>query len=382
MKKSVIFVNGNLSVGGVERALISLLNAIDFNEYDVDLLLLQPGDDYLDELPKQVNLIRRDITNAYGPFLATLRRSLKEGDMFSLAFRFCVQVGVWSMKPLCRSFSIKERYDVAISFRPGICEEIALNVISATKKITWWHHGNFEVGISKAKLISNWIKFDNIVTVSNGIAAKIKELSEKLTNKVTVIPNIIDIDDIRIKAEETLPYDLSPNLKIVTVSRLSKEKNLSQIIEVALALSKKEVAFEWHILGDGDMRAHLENEIKKVNLTERILIHGKKENPYPWIKYADMMVHPSTVESFGIVLLEAMALGTPCISCPSIGALDLIDGSNGLVADGGTNDLTTLIEKLSRDNTLKETIIKCGTRTIGNFLPTKVIETFYSMIGK
>ncbi len=382
MKKNIILVNGNLAVGGVERALVSLLTAIDFDKYNVDLLLLQPGEDYLGEIPKQVNVIRRDITKAYGPIFGTLKRTLKDGDMFSLAFRLCLSVGHWSMKTFRKLIGLEGRYDAAISFRPGISEEIVLNVITASKKFTWWHHGNFEIGIPTDKLISNWKKFDKVVTVSDGIAIQIKSLSNKIADKVTVIPNIIDIHYIRIKAEETIPYDFTQNLKIVTVSRLSKEKNLSKVIEVALTLLRRNIAFEWHILGDGDMRTQLENEIQNAKLTERLFIHGQKENPYPWIKNADMMLHPSDVESFGIVLLEAMALGTPCISSPSIGAIDLIDGTNGLISDSSTSNFVALIEKLSHDKVFNDTIIENAKKTVLNYTPSNVVEKFYTLIGK
>jgi len=358
VRKKILFVNGNLAVGGVEKALVNLLNSIDRNLFDIDLLLLQPEEDYLSELNVGINIIRRNITTAFGPMIPTLLKSLRQHDIFSLTFRLCLKIGYPTLKLMKNKFGLKRHYDVAISFRPGICEEIVLNVVNATKKFTWWHHGDFNISISREKLISNWMKFDKIITVSRGIAAKIVEFSNTNPHKICVIPNIIDLAKIKSMAGEENPYGGLNKLKIVTVSRLSREKSLPTIIETAVELKKSGMEFEWTIVGDGEMRNNLENAITHNDLTNNVILVGQKDNPYPWIKYADMMVHPSKVESFGIVLLEAMALGTPCISAPSLGAFDLIDGSNGIICDN--KFFVQNIIKLRRDKLLYRGCIENG----------------------
>ena len=87
MKTKILFVNGNLAVGGVERALVNLLNGFDNEKYEVDVLLLQSGYDYENELPSSINVIKRDTADAYGPLIRTLINAVRTRDCFSLGLR-------------------------------------------------------------------------------------------------------------------------------------------------------------------------------------------------------------------------------------------------------------------------------------------------------
>ena len=69
IKKRLLFVNGHLNVGGVEKSLVDLLKAIDYDKYEVDLVLFEELGDYIDEIPKEVNIKFYDLTNTYGAFL-------------------------------------------------------------------------------------------------------------------------------------------------------------------------------------------------------------------------------------------------------------------------------------------------------------------------
>jgi len=253
-------------------------------------------------------------------------------------------------------------------------------MVSANKKYTWWHHGDFNIGIPHEKIVGNWIKFDKIITVSKSIATKICDLDPRLVNKVTIIPNIIDKQNIIKKAGKVSPYQNTESFRIITVSRLSKEKNLSLIIPCAKELKCKDFNFEWNIIGNGDIRGELEALIHKENLTKEIIIRGQKDNPYPWIKYADLMMHPSNIESFGIVLLESMALETPCISVPSLGAIDLINGKNGLLVKSNPEEIAIHIQHLKDNLNLRTEVIENGISTIDKFSPSKVINIFNALL--
>ena len=66
IKKRLLFVNGHLNVGGVERSLVDLLKYIDYDKYEVDLVLFEELGDYIDEIPANVNVIFYDLTKTYG----------------------------------------------------------------------------------------------------------------------------------------------------------------------------------------------------------------------------------------------------------------------------------------------------------------------------
>ena len=85
IKKRLLFVNGHLNVGGVEKSLVDLLKAIDYDKYEVDLVLFEELGDYIDEIPKDVNIKFYDLTNTYGAFLKCIFSNLKP-NKFKYAF--------------------------------------------------------------------------------------------------------------------------------------------------------------------------------------------------------------------------------------------------------------------------------------------------------
>lgn len=376
MKLKILFVNGNLAIGGVERALVNLLNGLEGEKYYVDLLLLQSGDAYKKEIKSKVNIIQRDTANAFGPFIPTIINAIRRKDSFTLGLRICLSLGNANLRFMKKALGINKKYDIAISFRPGFCEEIVLNAVSAHKKFAWWHHGDFNITSNIKRQIANWERFDKLITVSQGIANKIIAIAPNLQNQIEIVPNIINIEKIRRDSLEYNPYGKVDRFKIITVSRLSKEKNLPYIIDVAKELKNRRIDFEWNIVGDGEMRQLLENEITKNGLSNFVILQGSKDNPYPWIKYADLMFHPSKVESFGLVLLEAMAIGTLCISASSIGAINLIDDSNGIIIDDSIAQIAELITAICNNQFYIEKYREAGFYTANKYSAHTVIPTF------
>ena len=77
IKKRLLFVNGHLNVGGVERSLVDLLKYIDYDKYEVDLVLFEELGDYIDEIPANVNVIFYDLTKTYGSLFKCIFNNLK-----------------------------------------------------------------------------------------------------------------------------------------------------------------------------------------------------------------------------------------------------------------------------------------------------------------
>lgn len=130
MKKTVLFINGHLDVGGCERSLVDILKNFDYEEYDVDLLLLEHKGDYFDEVPRNVNIILYPLEQSFGNLISCLLRAIKRKDWFSFFFRIYYSLGnkinkvFW--KKLRKIFKkVRANYDIIIAFRPGICTELA-----------------------------------------------------------------------------------------------------------------------------------------------------------------------------------------------------------------------------------------------------------------
>lgn len=340
MKKKILFVNGHLNVGGIEKSLTDLLNHLDYHKYEVDLLLLEEKGDYLPQIPKAVNIIFVDTTKAYGPLLKSIFSNLLMFRwtivLYRIILSFANKYGKQYLWILRGILSLKSTYDVAIAYRTGVCADIVAYTAKAHKKIVWWHHGEINISSSDINAYNRtWQYFDSVVTVSSTCKKNLEHTFNYPSNKIVVIPNMIDRAQILRKAGQITPYKDKTHTKIISVGRLCTEKHFENIVFVAKELLKGGIKdFHWYIIGDGDLRERLEAIVNEQNVKNYVTLLGKKDNPYPWMKYADIYVHPSYVESQGLTILEAMTLNIPCVICRSNGPAEyIIDGLNAIMTE-------------------------------------------------
>ena len=158
------------------------------------------------------------------------------------------------------------------------------------------------------------------------------------------------------------------------------EKHFENIIPAAETLRETGIEFKWHIVGEGPERARLESLLAKSNLKDRVILEGSKTNPYPYIRYADLFVHPSYVESQGLTVLEAMALGIPCVVTKSRGPCEFIEnGANGLLTEQSPESLTEKVLTILNDKELYQRI-RDNTKCPERFSPERIINQIETMI--
>lgn len=385
-KTDILFVNGHLNVGGVERSLVDTLKHLDYNMHNVDLLLLEDLGDYVCEIPKQVNIILKDTRTAYGPIVSTLLQNLKNRDWFSLRFRIATLVnrvfGRIGYKWLNALLVGKKNYDVAIAYRVGISADIVAHSITAKKKLCWWHHGS----IRQSDNLTQLDYFDHVVAVSNGVKNMLIQHRQNLANNIAVIPNMVDVEQIcTLGASGANPYSDDETLKFVTVGRIVIEKHIENVVEAAARLrADGRLNFKWYIVGDGELYDDVANRIREAQIEEQVILCGRQATPYPYIKHADMMIHTSHIESQGLVIQEAMALGTPCVVTRSVGPSEfIIDGENGVMVEPDVDSLVDGIYRLAEDKALQNKIIANGHTTLSRgYTPEVVIEKIEKLIAE
>ena len=145
-----------------------------------------------------------------------------------------------------------------------------------------------------------------------------------------------------------IPYEGDRKNKIVTMGRLSVEKNQKMLIEAFSYIADKYPEYSVEIYGDGPLHDELEQSIRQYNMEKRVFLMGRKDNVKEYVKDASIFVLPSNSEGMPNALLEAMALGLPSIAtdCPIGGSAVIInDGVNGFLIP--MNDAKTLSEKIS-----------------------------------
>lgn len=378
--KHILFINGHLNTGGVERSLVDILRHMDYTKYAVDLLLLEDIGDYASELPSEVKVLFRDLHNTYGGVASSVRRCIAARDWMCLRLRLLFLLrkifGPRAFKSAATLLLGEHHYDCVIGFRPGICADLAGYSVKAKRRITWWHHGEFYVDrVAYGAMCS---KMNAVAVVSQSCKAMLQEKLPEIESKLVCIPNMLDAVAIGQKAGNS-PYT-GDILHIVSVGRLAPEKHFENVFPAAKALRQAGIDFAWHVIGDGFERSKLEALIAENDLKDHVILDGSKTNPYPYMKYADLFVHPSYVESQGLTVLEAMALGVPCVVTKSRGPCEFIeDGINGLLTEQSPESLTEKVLSILTDKTLFQSI-KENTVCSEQFAPDRVMKQIEELI--
>lgn len=365
-----------------------MLRNIDYSKYDVDLILFEGLGDYINEIPQDVNIKFYDLTKTYGSFKQCIEISLIRGDLFTLYLRLIFMLEKFFGKKvkclLKLAFRDLGKYDCAIAYRIGICTEFVLYVVNANKKITWWHHGSFDYDEKQTNTIQNiYNKFDYIVSVSEGCKRILLERFHNIENKLVVIPNIIDSELIIEKAiEEVNIFDNKDDyMKIISIGRLSPEKGMINCVYVCKKLVQAGYNIKWYLIGDGVEYESILTKIKNNNLENSIYLLGNISNPYPYIKKADIFVHPSYVESMSITVLEAMTLEIPVVVAKSIGPSEFIkNNENGILVESTVKGLYEGIIKLINNKTLYDRLCLKDDNILKNYTSKNVLNKLYNLV--
>lgn len=374
MKKQILITNGHLQVGGVEKSLINLLSAIDYSKYDVDLLLFEGKGEYLSEVPKEVNIISCDLTQTYDSFFRVLKNNFFN---FKIVYRKIVTTlaNKFDRKYLKYLIRTKE-YDIALAYRVNMPMDYVSYGVKAERKFFWWHHGEFRY---PEYLIKRWQNsaqnMDGMVCVSNSVKNIVEQYFESYVKKTYIIPNIISVQEL---TTENIKKQQNNNIyTIVSVGRFYEEKHMRDCVLAAKELIKKGYNnFKWYLLGDGAEKEYVSNKIVSDGLQNVVCCLGSITNPYTYMKEADLIVHPSYVESFGMTVLEAMALKKLVVAVGSDGIKEYaVDHENALIAQKNINSLVNKIEEAFNINEdEKKRICEVAEKTASKYYPDVIMK--------
>ncbi len=166
---------------------------------------------------------------------------------------------------------------------------------------------------------------------------------ERIQAKGVIIPNPVQV------MPEACP---NPQKKIVSVGRLTKQKNHKLLIDAFGEIEKDFPQYELDIYGAGEIEGEIRSYIQDKALEDKVHLKGKVDNIPDHIKDAYMFVHTANYEGLSNALLEAMAIGLPCISTNCAGADDAIqNGINGLLVPVGDRAaIITAMRKILEDS--------------------------------
>ena len=376
MKMPVLIVCGPLVGGGAEKVLIDMLSNFDYDRYEVDLALIHKYGVYLEKVPRQVNIIELWPEKSLHHFVA-VKFSTKLHSNCVLASRM-------------NSRRLRSDYVAEIAFLEGWATKLLSLRRSPGRKIAWLHtdrlhlHASLSCYHNPQEERKVYGGMDAVVCVSEDSRKSLVSLVPECVANATVIHNPVDKELVGALAlNEENPYGRRKegHLTVVSVGRLSKEKNPWRWLQVA-ALSKAEglpLSFVW--VGDGALMEELKAKAREMQMDDIVKFAGFRKNPYPYIRHADIMLLPSDAEGFSIVTCEAMCLGTPVVSTATAGQGDLLGNDEcGLVTDFTPEALLDALRRLVSDPALRGRLASNALRRIEEFTPARMLSRLYRLI--
>ena len=345
-KKRILFVTHSLGRGGMERVLVSIANALVNDSFDVTIICCFPNDDLASELDDRVKYFYKPRREFHVmPHIPHIRRYY---DMRKWKWEHRS-----SAKKLYKYYVGNEKYDVEIGFWRGPSIKIISGSTNKKSKKIAWVHTDFRLCDPKSILLwfnnleeckKAYASMDNVVCVSEEAANGFKE-KMGIADNVSFIYNMIPTEEIIKKSNE--PCQLKKRkFTIVTVGRLIPDKCHDRLLKAAKKLTDEGFDFDVWIVGGGQTETELKKLANDLSLNN-IEFTGAQENPYTYMKNADLFVLTSRREGFAIVLPEAMACGLPVLSTACTGPVEILEnGKYGMLVENSEDGVYEGIKRM------------------------------------
>ena len=362
-KKKVAILLPWLKMGGTNKIALHFMKEL--AQYcDVTLILSHHTGELLEQLPENIHLIVDRMVDF---------RSMVKEDCKHLRLRALVRDALYygriklkrdsvdNYRYLVRrnDFICDTEFDCAISYH-GQSPERLLNLlyrIHAKKKIAWIH-GEFNNPTEHYRRMERYYRqLDGMFFVSNPTMESCLSKMDLDRSKCTVYYNPIDKQEILEKAALPFVPAWEPEcIHLLTVGRISAEKGQDMIPAVTRNLLDAGHNVRWYLVGDGNARPIVEEQIRKHRVADQVILLGTQTNPYCYMKACHIYVQPSYTEGYSTTICEAGILGKAIVGTkPSGGIRDQItDGVDGRIVDATVDGLTEGIRYLIENQNIRE----------------------------
>lgn len=389
MKRKLIFITEALWIGGIESALVNLLNRIDYEKYDVTCLVLRGSLDLADRMPPECRLIVADRQHP-----VTFGEAYKYKRMYNLMEepQHATKLRRFIWKALCaflrapeaRLYAAyvkkqlgEEHFDTAIIYSDRVAET-AVRAVNADKFLMFYHHGAMRREYHDTY---GYKKAEKIIAVSELLAEKLKKYRPQYAEKIIAVNNLIDIERIkRMSAEEPETKFPKERFNIVSCGRLSEAKGMDIAASACGELvSAGFTNIRWWIVGGGPEEDALREQIAKLHLEEYVMLLGMRSNPYPYIRMADLYVQPSRFEGHCVTVMEARILAKPILATKNAAHEQINDGCDGMLCDTDASSIAGGIRVLIEHSELREKFKKALEHQDFDAANERIMQRLYSL---
>ena len=348
--KKIAIVIADLALGGGQRVAINLANALAKNN-QVSIVIFQDDEIHFQAPGDVINLDCPQASSILG----------KVGNVFKRA------------KKLKKLIEL-EKYDHVYGFMETanfptamVFKDAALAVHCNPRELSFFESTLLRLTYSRVK---------NVIAVSEDVASILR--SDYGLKNVSRIYNPVDVEDVTAQVDK--PYE-HPKPYIVALGRFHEVKRYDLLID-AYSKSKMKDDCDLIIVGDGDLRVSLENQVNVLRLHEKIHFAGTQNNPFPYLAGAKFITLSSRTEAFPMVLIEALALECPIVAtdCPT-GPREIVrHNENGLLVENENVDaFSEAIDMLYYDDVMRRRFKKNAISSIQHLSGDVISEEWLSL---
>lgn len=379
--KKLLIVSHALELGGAERSLIGLLDALNPEIWDIDLFLLRHEGELMDAIPEHVNLLPE--VPAYTVLARPMKDTLKEGHLLLTAARVVGKIAAsrydkvhsYTDSGVGIEYSHKYTYRLMPPIQPDIEYDLAISFLTphyicthkvrAKKKIAWIHTDYSCVQVDAASENAMWDAYDYIASISNAVTDSFLKVFPALAKKIILIENILPEKLIQHQSNAfSADQELQPKgIRLLSIGRYCTAKNFDNVPDICSRLIQSGLDVYWYIIGFGPDEQLIHRKITEAGMSERVILLGKKANPYPYLQACDLYVQPSRYEGKCVTVREAQMLGKPVvITRYATSASQLEEGVDGMIVpldnEGCAGGIATLLQIPEKMKMLSETCLQ------------------------
>ncbi len=374
-KPRIIILMHYLELGGAEMALIGLLGALDPKRVDVDLFVYSHQGPLMRFIPDWINLLPE--VQAYSVIEKPMSEAIKRGHFGVVAGRVLsrlrhsryvrrtsisgddgsiMQYVGNCVTPWLPRINPDVEYDLCISFLTP--HNIGRDKVRARKRLAWIHTDYSTVHFNAALELPVWDAYDHIASISQEVTNSFLKTFPSLAPKIVGIENILSTSFVRRRAAEgDVSGDLTGKVNLLSIGRYCTAKNYDNLPDICRRIRGAGVDIRWYIIGFGGSEDLVRRKIKEAGMEEHVILLGKKENPYPYIKACDIYVQPSRYEGKSVTVREAQMLCKPVAVTAYLTAPSQIqDGVDGVIVPLDNEGAARGLADFIRDTELQSRI--------------------------
>lgn len=342
MKKKVLFIDKSFTMGGIQTSLLNLLECVS-QDYDIDLFMYYPEGPLKNRVPTGVKVLEPSwMMESLG---MTLRQCMKNGSLKQKVFRLLatgwtkVFSNEFPINIAIRHQKFLGEYDAVVAYHHEVGRKtvtagfinVALGCAKGKKTISWIHNDSASYQIKKDEQYNEkWYqKVDSIVAVSKSVQESFASVHPTLADKTTYLGNFLGAKKIIEKSSEAPNLSFSgDSFNCFSASRLVQIKGIERAISSIADTLKSNGKIRWYIAGDGPNRESIKKAIADNGVEDYVVLLGQVENPYPYMRAADVLMVTSFFEAAPMVYSEAKIIGTPVFTTKLSSTTEMLTEDN------------------------------------------------------